>query len=164
LSATLEDLVAAFVAPWEASSGPILTAYQDVADVWTIGYGTTYYEVEGSTEQLPITDGMVWTAAQCMDALAVGVESTVSVVASANECHPWNDNEIVSLCSLCYNIGVSAYRSSSVLKFHNEGNKTAAAAAFLLWDKAHVDGQLVTVDGLLNRRKAEAAKYLSQEA
>jgi lysozyme len=162
MSATLEDLVAAFVAPWEASGGPILTAYQDVADVWTIGYGTTHYD--GDRGETSVTEGLVWTAEQCLDALANDVAATVSAVVAANVCHPWNDNEIVSLCSLAYNIGNSAYRSSSVLKLHNEGNKAAAASAFLLWDKAHVDGQLVTVDGLLNRRRAEAAKYLSQES
>jgi lysozyme len=156
---TLEDMVASFVAPFEASAGPALTSYQDVAGVWTIGYGTTYYQ--GDMGEVSVTAGLVWTAEECLAALTDVVASTVSAVVAANECHPWNDNEIVALSSLAYNIGQSAYRSSSVLKLHNARNKQGASQAFLLWDKAHVDGQLVTVSGLLNRRKAEAAKYLS---
>jgi lysozyme len=44
---------------------------------------------------------------------------------------------------------------------HNEGNVAGAADAFLLWDKGHVNGQLVIIPGLLNRRQGERAFYLS---
>jgi lysozyme len=152
---TLEELAAAFIAPFEAANGPVLTSYQDIAGVWTIGYGTTHFN------GVSIKEGDVWTAAQCMDALAEDVSATIDAVTAANMWHPWDDDEIVALTSLAYNIGLNAYRSSSVLKFHNQGDKLAASQAFLLWEKAHVDGQLVTVNGLLHRRQAEAAKYLS---
>ena len=148
---TLEALAAEFIAPFEASGGPVLTAYQDVAGVWTIGYGTT----------VGVSAGSVWTADQCMVALAEDVAEALSTVVAANLWHPWNENEIVALTSLCYNIGMTSFRSSTVIRKHNQGDKSGSAEAFLLWDKAHVDGKLVTVDGLLNRRKAEAAKYLS---
>ena len=156
---TLEQLAAQFIAPFEASSGPVLTAYQDIAGVWTIGYGTTFYQ--GVTGYMPVSEGLIWTADQCMAALANDVAETLAVVVAANEWHPWSEDEIIALTSLAYNIGQTSFRSSTVLKQHNQGNKQAAAAAFLLWDKAHVDGKLVTVDGLEDRRKAEAAKYLS---
>jgi lysozyme len=65
------------------------------------------------------------------------------------------------MVSLAFNIGAAGYRSSTVLRRHRAGAYRAAADAFLLWDKAHVDGQLVTVAGLLNRRKAEMALYLT---
>jgi lysozyme len=152
---TLEELAAAFTAPFEAAAGPVLTAYQDIAGVWTIGYGTTHFN------GVSIKEDDVWTAAQCMAALAEDVSATIDAIVAANMWHPWNDNEIVAMTSLAYNIGITAFKSSSVLKFHNQGNKLAASQAFLLWDKAHVDGQLVTVNGLLRRRQAEAAKYLS---
>lgn len=158
---TLESLAAAFIAPFEAASGPILTAYQDVAGVWTIGYGTTHYKTTAGIAV--VTDGLIWTQDQCLAALVDDVGTTVSAVAAANTWHPWTENEIIALSDLAYNIGQSAYRSSSVLKFHNQGQKQEASEAFLLWDKAHVDGRLVVVNGLLNRRRAEAAKYLSTE-
>ena len=44
-----------------------------------------------------------------------------------------------------------------------EKNANAAADAFLLWDKTHIDGQLVTVKGLLNRRRKERALYLTPD-
>jgi lysozyme len=152
---TLEELAAAFIAPFEAANGPVLTSYQDIAGVWTIGYGTTHYC------GVSVQEGLVWTADECLAALSRDVQATMDSVIVANMHHPWDDNEIVALTSLAYNIGLNAYRSSSVLKFHNQGDKLAASQAFLLWDKAHVDGQLVTVNGLLHRRQAEAAKYLS---
>ena len=155
----LEDLAAAFIGPLEAAGGPILAAYQDIADVWTIGFGTTYYQENG--QQVYVKEGLVWTAEQCMDAFTNYIGGTVSMVVSANTQHSWTANMIVALCSFAENIGATAYRSSSVLRLHNQGNKQAAADAFLLWDQAHVDGQLVSVPGLLVRRRAEAAKYLT---
>jgi lysozyme len=156
---SIESLAAAFIAPFEASGGPVLTSYQDVANVWTIGYGTTRYRSWG--RELSVSAGLKWTAAQCLSALEDDVSETVDAVVATNVWHPWTDNEIVALSSLAYNIGISAYRSSSVLECHNKGDENGAAKAFLLWDKAHVDGKLVVVPGLLDRRKAEAAKYLS---
>jgi GH24 family phage-related lysozyme (muramidase) len=40
-------------------------------------------------------------------------------------------------------------------------NRTKDLDAFLMWDKAHVDGQLVEVNGLKNRRSAERTLYLA---
>jgi lysozyme len=65
---------------------------------------------------------------------------------------------------LCFNIGMGNFQSSSVLRFHRARDYTSAGDAFLLWDKARVDGQLVEVAGLLRRRQAEKALYLTQEA
>jgi lysozyme len=159
---TLEQTLAAFIAPFEAPGGvPVLTAYQDMAGVWTIGFGTTYY-LDAAGNEVDVEEGLVWDADQCMSALANYLKGTVSMLVSANMRHPWTADMITALGSLAYNIGQSAFMSSSALKFHNDGNSTAAAAAFLLWDKAHVNGELVVVNGLLERREAEAAKYLSQ--
>jgi lysozyme len=67
------------------------------------------------------------------------------------------------MVSLCFNIGSGNFRTSSVLKFHLAGSVDAAADAFLLWDKAHVDGVLQEVAGLLARRQAERALYLTAD-
>jgi lysozyme len=157
-SGPLELACAAFIAPLEASGGPVLTSYQDVAGVWTIGYGTTTCVDNGYPSA--ILPGMVWTAEQCLEALAYDVEATLDKVISLNTRHPWSDNQIIALVSLAYNIGLNAFGSSSVLKFHNSGDFAGAAARFLVWDMAHVNGMLVSVPGLLARRKIEAAKYV----
>jgi lysozyme len=65
------------------------------------------------------------------------------------------------MVSLTFNVGMQGFLGSSVRRLHNAGEFPAAAGAFLLWDKAHVDGQLVTLPGLLNRRRAEEALYLT---
>jgi lysozyme len=48
-----------------------------------------------------------------------------------------------------------------VLRQHLAGNPTAAADAFLMWDKAHVDGGIQVVPGLLNRRQRERELFLA---
>jgi len=73
-------------------------------------------------------------------------------------------HQAAAMLSLAYNIGTSAFSTSTVLKEFNAGNIQAAADAFLLWDKAHVNGQPVVVAGLLNRRKAEEAVFLTPDA
>ena len=65
-----------------------------------------------------------------------------------------------AMVSLCFNIGVGAFRSSTVLRQHRAGNYAAAGDAFLMWDKDHQDGVLVEVPGLLKRRQIERAFYL----
>jgi lysozyme len=78
------------------------------------------------------------------------------------DCH-WNFNQFDAMVSLAFNIGSRAFRSSTVLRQHRAGNYLAAAA-FLLWDKDHQDGQLVVVPGLLRRRQIERAYYLNVPA
>lgn len=48
---------------------------------------------------------------------------------------PLNQNQYDALCSLIFNIGKSAFASSTVLRQLNLKNYQAAADAFLLWKK-----------------------------
>jgi lysozyme len=61
------------------------------------------------------------------------------------------------MTSLAFNIGLSRFGNSTVLKRHKLGNYQAAGSAFLLW--RFDNGKLVK--GLLNRREAERMLYLS---
>jgi lysozyme len=139
-----------FISFLESSNGPRLLAYRDIAGVWTIGYGTTGPD---------IVEGVIWTKEQCDAALDGYVDHVCAYVLSLLGSVSTNTNQIIAMVSLCYNVGNSAFRSSSVLGYHRLGNYRAAANSFLLWDKAHVDGRLVTVPGLFERRKAELARY-----
>ncbi len=151
-SLTLEQKAANFIAQFEAPGGkPVLTSYQDIAGVWTIGFGTTS----------GVGPGMTWTEEQCRDALAGDVGNALSWIVARNKWHPWTTNQIVALASLAYNIGLSAFAGSYVWVNHNRGDRLGAGNAFLDWDMAHVGGSLVVVAGLLKRRKAERALYLS---
>jgi lysozyme len=75
-----------------------------------------------------------------------------------------DDNQFAAMVSLCFNIGSGNFRTSSVLRMHRAGDPAAAADAFLLWDKAHVNGELKEVDGLKRRRERERELYLAPDA
>jgi lysozyme len=67
--------------------------------------------------------------------------------------------EFDAMVSLAWNIGISAFKKSTVVKAHNRGDKTAAARAFGLWNK--VKGKVNK--GLVRRRALEAAWYLEAD-
>lgn len=151
---TLEQACAEFIAPLEVSPDtPVpLTAYQDIAGVWTIGYGHTGPDVH---------EGLTWTIGDALAALADDVAPVLAAVVGWNARHPWGRGQVVAMVSLAYNIGLGGFHGSSVLRYHNAGDFRAAADSFLLWDKAHIDGTLRVVPGLLNRRHIERREYLA---
>lgn len=61
------------------------------------------------------------------------------------------------MVSLAFNIGTSAFATSTLLKKHLAGDYAGAAAQFARWNKA--GGKVLA--GLTKRRAAEAALYLS---
>jgi lysozyme len=130
-----------------------LKAYQDVAGIWTIGYG----HIHG------VREGMTITADQATAFLQQDLADTEAFVDSMTSAVPTTNNQYSAMVSLCFNIGRGNFQASSVLRLHRAKNYNAAADAFLMWDKSHVDGRLVEVQGLLNRRQAEKDLYLTQE-
>jgi lysozyme len=134
-----------------------LTSYQDEAGIWTIGYGHT-----GNVQA-----GLVITQEAAETLLVTDIQHTVDYVNAAlivpilPPLVVTSPNQFASMCSLCYNIGIGNFRTSSVLKFHKANEIDKAAYAFLLWDKVTIDGQLVESPGLVARRYAERALYLT---
>jgi lysozyme len=135
------------------NGGPALKAYKCPAGVWTLGLG----ETDG------IKPGMTCTADQAWDMLLRDLTTRAQAL-QAMLMLPANENQLGALVSLVYNIGLEAFRKSSVLRLHNKGDFAAAARAFDLWNKAKVNGVLVVMAGLTARRKAEAALYLTPDA
>ncbi|EII9641194.1 lysozyme, partial [Salmonella enterica] len=70
---------------------------------------------------------------------------------------PLNQNQYDALCSLIFNIGASAFISSTVRRYLNAGNYIAAADAFLKWSRAGSNPTL-----LAPRRGRERAMFLGQ--
>ncbi|EDJ3683435.1 lysozyme, partial [Salmonella enterica] len=68
-----------------------------------------------------------------------------------------NQNQYDALCSLIFNIGANAFTGSSVRRYLNAGNYTAAADAFLKRSRA---GSNPTI--LAPRRGRERAMFLGQ--
>jgi lysozyme len=126
-------------------------AYQDVAGIWTIGYG----HIRG------VQPGMHFTAEQAETVLEDDLRGTEGAVASAIGSAATSDNQFAAMVALCFNIGSGNFRTSSALREHCAGNTQKAADAFLLWNKAHINGVLKEVAGLTRRRTAERALYLT---
>lgn len=128
----------------ECFEGNILTAYQDQRGLWTIGYGHTANVHPGQTitqeeaEAYLATD--IRTAAHCVNDV-VAIKLT----------QPQFD----SLVDFAFNVGITSFRHSTLLKEVNAGNFPEAIAQFNLWD--HCGG--VINAGLLRRRKAEANEF-----
>jgi GH24 family phage-related lysozyme (muramidase) len=131
-----------------------LHAFQDPAGIWTIGYGHT----------AGVHAGMTITAQQATDLLIQDLTDAADFVDTAVAGILTGQNQFAAMTSLCYNIGSGNFKNSSVLRFHRAQDTGAAADAFLLWDKAHIDGQLVVLEGLLRRRQAEKDLYLTPDA
>lgn len=128
-----------------------LTSYQDVAGIWTIGYG----HIKG------VSQGQQITLDQADQFLREDLAEAENAVEAATVEVTTTDNQFGAMTALCFNIGTGNFRSSSVLREHRTGNYAAAASAFLMWDKAHVDGELREVAGLRDRRQAESELYLA---
>lgn len=126
-----------------------LQAYLDVAGIPTIGYG----HIKG------VHLGMTCDQAQAEAWLEEDlIEAENGVTASAKE--P-NENEFAAMVVFTFNVGTANFRSSSVCRLFNAGDRQGAARAFLLWDKAHVKGIVTVLPGLQQRRSAESQLFLT---
>lgn len=122
-----------------------LTAYRCPAGVWTIGYGHTQ----------DVKPGMAITKydaerflRQDIRRFEEGVTALVKV--------PLTSNQFSALVSFAFNVGVSALKSSTLLKKLNRGDLNGAANEFLRWNKA--GGK--ELEGLTKRREAERNLFL----
>lgn len=134
------------------NGGPALKAYKCPAGVWTLGFGET----------AGIKPGMTCTADEAWDLLLRDLTARASEI-KAVLTEPANDNELGAMTSLAYNVGLAAFKKSTVLRLHNKGDKAGAARAFAMWNQARVDGALQVLKGLTARRAAEAALYLAPD-
>ena len=129
------------------------TPYQDGAGVWTRGVG----ETEGITQDSPpvtYEEGK----AQFIERLSTKYAAPVSDLLGDT---PTTQDQFNSLVSLAYNIGITAFARSTVLRAHKAGNLSAATAAFSMWNKITdpITKQLVVDRGLTIRRAEEASIY-----
>lgn len=135
---------------WE---GLRLNAYQDSAKIWTIGYGHTSAAGDPYVKQ-----GMVITDLEATNMLLndlrqfeQAVEQSVKVKLS--------DNQFAALVSLTYNIGIAAFKKSTLLKKLNMGDYEAVPAELMKW----VNAGGKRLQGLVNRRSAEGGLWAKGE-
>ena len=126
-----------------------LTAYQDVAGIWTIGYGHVGPAIlanmtisEADAEALLRAD--LADAVACVNR-AVRVEITQS--------------QFDAMVDFCFNAGRGNFLQSTLLRKVNLEDFAGAAVQFGLW--VHAGGEIVA--GLVRRRKAEAVLFMEAD-
>jgi lysozyme len=137
----------ALIKRWE---GLELQSYQDIAGVWTIGYGHT--ETAGPDQKI--------SEREAEELLKRDLEPRERAVGDLTSV-PLNQNEFDALISFVYNVGASAYKSSTARQRLNSGNRVGAAEALTWFNKATIGGVLREVTGLKRRRAAEQALFLT---
>jgi lysozyme len=130
-----------------------LKPYLCQAGVPTVGYGATTY-LDGSKVQM--TDKAI--TKKMADALLVHhvkfAEDAVNNLVKVSI----TEDQFSALVSLVFNIGVGAFKDSTLLKLLNLGSIQAAGEQITRWNK--VGGK--PSDGLTKRRKSEYDLYTSQ--
>jgi lysozyme len=132
--------------------GKKLKAYKDQGGVWTIGFGSTY----NIDEKRPVKEGDTideTTAIRWLNTIAGDLQNQIKKVITVSV----NQNQLDSLTSLAYNIGLSAFKKSTLLKRLNANYlKIQIADEFLRWNKLN---GLIN-QGLSNRRSKERELFL----
>ncbi len=125
-------------------------AYRDPVGVLTVGYGHT-----GRAGPPAVAAGMRVTRAEARRILvrdlarfAAGVRTSLRATL--------NDNQFSALVSFAYNVGLPAFRKSSVLAAVNRGAFASVPRRLALW----VNAGGTVLPGLVRRRAAEAALFM----
>jgi lysozyme len=134
-----------------------LQAYQCSAKVWTIGYGHT-----SAAGEPTVRKGLKISKAEADEILRLDLAKFENAVAKVIKV-PVSENEFAAMVSLAFNIGPFHFAKSSVARFVNAGKRAQAAKAFASWNKVTVNDVKKTVPGLVRRRAAEAALFLTPD-
>lgn len=137
----------------QSFEGVKLKSYLDSASIWTIGVGNTKYidgRKVGANEQIT-KDHADNLFKHYADAFARDVDFYVK----SNV----NQNQFNALVSFAYNVGITAFKGSTLLKRVNiNPNDVSINKEFLRWNRA--GGRVV--NGLTNRRIKESSLYFSR--
>ena len=131
--------------------GKRLVAYDDGVGIWTIGFGTIKYP-----NGVRVKKGDTCTLDQAKEYMRhdlIEFEHTVNSSVKV----PLNQNQFDALVSLAYNIGSSAFKSSTLVKKLNAGDYQGAADQFNVW----VNAGGKRMQGLVSRRDREKLLFLS---
>lgn len=132
--------------------------YRDIVGVPTIGYGVIQYP---GGAMVRMSDSPI-TQAQATQFLIHQLGLKSRAIAPMFQARV-TAHQAAAMLSLVYNIGTGAFGRSTLLRKVNAGDSAGAADQFLVWDKGHIDGQAVAIAGLLARRQAERALFLTPD-
>lgn len=126
-----------------------LDAYWDAdGKVWTIGWGDTGPD---------LVKGLRITQAEADERLQrrLAREFVPGVLAALTR--PVTQAQLDGMVDLAYNIGVSAFQGSTLVRLFNAGDFTGAAEQFPRWNRS--GGKVLL--GLRRRRAADRARFLA---
>ena len=126
--------------------------YADSGGKMTVGYGHLIVPGDG------VCLGDIIGPCKGSELLALDVKIAVDGV-NKNVTKSINQNQFDALVIFAFNVGVYAFKTSTLLRLLNLGDVTGACNQFLRWDM--VGG--VHVPGLRKRRVAEQALFLTPE-
>lgn len=129
-----------------------LQAYKCPAGIPTIGYGSTFYP-DGTKVKMGDSITTVQAENLLKNTLKIferGVDDAVTVSLT--------DNQFSALVSFTFNVGLNAFRNSTLLRMLNLKNYNGAADQLLRWNKAGNQ----TLAGLTRRRQAERNLFLKR--
>ncbi len=134
------------VKAWE---GCKLTAYQDDAGKWTIGYGWT----------LGIRPGMKWTQQQAEDNLDMQLQEYADQIVD-NLRPDTSDDQYSAFIVFAWNVGIRGANGSDAFKAHNAYKPEGVLKSLMSWTTITIKGQKVrNYKGLVRRRNAEWQMY-----
>lgn len=142
VSLHISDEGISLIKKWE---GLELTAYKDVVGVTTIGYGHTKTAKMGQKVTLKGAEKLLRSDLRHFEE---GVARLVTVKLS--------QGQYDALVSLAYNIGLGAFKRSTLLRKLNTGDYTGASKEFTRW----VYAGKTKYKGLLNRRLEERRLFV----
>lgn len=126
-------------------------AYQDPSGYWTIGWG----------HRMAAYEDVVWTQAQAdqqalfdLTDAATGVCAALPAVVST-----LTDGQYAACIDFAFNLGVTAFRGSTLCHYIATGNLMLALGQFALWNHERINGVEQMSPGLTRRRAAEVAVW-----
>lgn len=129
-----------------------LKAYLCPAKVWTIGYGNTYH-----LDNTKVKEDDVITLEQAKDLFNKKITLYEDAV-NKNVKVPLTQSAFNALVSFCYNVGMFAFQSSTLLKkINSKASLDDIFNEFKKW--VHAGKKVISV--LVNRRKREINLYKS---
>lgn len=132
----------------KAREGEELVAYRDSVGIWTIGVGITT-----ASSLITVTPGLRITAATSDALFTEAVKKYAAPVTALGVA--LQQHQFDALVSLCFNIGPSAFASSTVARRIKARDLTGAAEAILMWNKPA---------GIISRRQGEYDQFLTPYA
>lgn len=152
LTAAAAMALALAVAALKPDEGKRNIGYLDIARVPTSCYGHTGRDVRV---------GEYSSDARCEQLLTDDARAHLAGVLRCTPGLAQRPYQLAAATRITFNIGVAGYCGSTIARRFNAGDLRGGCDAFLPWDKARVNGRLVRVRGLADRRARERAMCLT---